>query len=91
MGILCMLVKVLTGLQIAGCELQKMPGSAYDSAPQNREGGLELDICRGGPEFLVTLLCASSSSSFICPITQQYAHRHQYNLNEQDSKVRQLR
>ena len=48
MGILCMLVKVSTGLQIAGCELQKMPGSAYDSAPQNREGGLELDICRGG-------------------------------------------
>jgi len=26
---------------------------------------------------------------FICPIIQQYAHLHQYNLEEQDSKVRQ--
>jgi len=28
------------------------------------------------------------SSSFICPIIQQYAHLHEYSLEEQDSKVR---
>jgi len=27
-------------------------------------------------------------SSFICPIIQQYAHLHEYGLEEQDSKVR---
>ena len=26
---------------------------------------------------------------FICPIIQHYAHLHQYNLEEQDSKIRQ--
>jgi len=25
---------------------------------------------------------------FICPIIQQYAHLHEYGLEEQDSKVR---
>ena len=31
----------------------------------------------------------SSSSSFYLPSVQQYAHLHQYSLEEQDSKVRQ--
>ena len=34
-------------------------------------------------------LCLNHHCYFICPITEQYAHLHQYNLEEQDSKVRQ--
>ena len=40
---------------------------------------------------LTTTLVSSSSFHFICPIIQQYAHLglHEYNVEEQDSKVRQ--
>jgi len=46
MGVLCTSVKLLTDLQILGCELQ--------TVGMERDGGLDLDICPGTPEFLVT-------------------------------------
>jgi len=38
---------------------------------------------------LIPYGCDIHHHHFICPIIQQYAHLHQYNLEEQDSKVRQ--
>jgi len=46
MGVFCAWVKLLTDLQILSCELRKNAG----------EGGLDLDVCPGIPEFLVTPL-----------------------------------